>query len=298
VSPLGLRTIGPRMRFAINRQLPDRSVRRTIRGIDFVLPRRHGLPCFAAPGSQYAQNLVELARALGEHEGSVCLLDVGANIGDSTLIVLDQVRGTAVCVEPDPEWQHYLRINVGAMDNVAIEPAVLLAPETNEDAALAIVHETVGTSRVERGPSGPGPGLPTITTDALLDRYPQLSGVRLIKTDTDGYDVMLVPALAKTFLASRPVIFFEFDPRPTRLATPELDPNGIWDVLVGFGYEHAVVWDNNGRLIGPAPTSDLSRRSALLDGSEKERGYGFWDVAVAHTDDPVGRRVLETVAAG
>jgi FkbM family methyltransferase len=285
----------PRIRVALNLRLPDQPVRRTIRGVEMTLPRRHGLPYFARPGSPYAQNLVDLAAGLAREEGTVCLLDVGANVGDSALFVLAEVPGTAVCVEPDPEWLPYLQLNVGDLDNVALEPSVLLGPEATQGSTLAIRHESVGTGRVER--TSAGTGLPSITTDQLLERHPQLSGVRLIKTDTDGYDVMLVPALARTFLPSRPVIFFEFDPRPTVLATPELDPDDLWAVLVGFGYEQAVVWDNGGRLIGPAPTADLLRQSAVLSNTPKQRGYQFWDVAVAHRDDPVGLQVLEAVVA-
>jgi FkbM family methyltransferase len=274
----------------VNLRLPDKPVRRTIRGVEMTLPRRHGLPHFARPGSPYAANLVDLARLIADKEGTVCVLDVGANIGDSALFVLDQAPAFVVCVEPDPQWQDYLETNVGHLDNVVVEPSVLVAPDA-ADISLQIVHQDVGTSQVQQ--TSEGAGLPTITTDELLARHPQLADVRLVKSDTDGFDVMLVPALARTFLASKPVLFFEFDPRPTRLATPDLEPNGIWQVLLDLGYESAVVWDNGGSLIGPAPTAELEERSAVLDDlTPEERGYGFWDVAVAHRDDPIGLHVL------
>jgi FkbM family methyltransferase len=279
-----------RLRLEVNLRLPDKRVRRTVRGVEMVLPRRHGLPIFARPGSPYAENLVDMARLLAAKEGRINVLDIGANVGDSALFVLDQVDAFVVCVEPDPQWLSYLEDNVGSLDNVAIEPSVLVGPEADTSTSLAIVHEDVGTSHVAR--VSDGGGLSTIATDELVARHPQLADVRLVKSDTDGYDVMLVPALARTFLPSRPVIFFEFDPRPTAEATPELEPNDIWDVLVGLGYEQAVVWDNGGALIGAWPTTELTERSAVLDLTPQERGYGFWDVAVAHKDDAVGLHVL------
>lgn len=51
--------------------------------------------------------------------------------------------------------------------------------------------------------------------------------------------------------------------------------------------------DNGGQLIGPAATAELEEQSAVLDLPPEEHGYGFWDVAVAHRDDPVGRQVLD-----
>lgn len=285
-----------RAQLAIDLALPDKPVRRQVRGIDMLLPRKHVLPHFVRAGSPYAENLVELGVRIREAEGDLCLLDIGANVGDSALLVLDRAPGTAVCVEPDPEWLTYLEANVGDRPNIAVEPSVLLGPDADLDAPLAIVHQAIGTSQVTRAEEGSG--LPAITTDELLRRHPQLEKVRLIKTDTDGYDVMLVPHLVTTFAASHPVVFFEYDPRPTRIATPELDPVALWQYLVDAGYEQAVIWDNGGRLIASAPTADLTEMCAVLDQPEKERGYGFWDVAVAHRDDPVGLEVLAAVAAG
>lgn len=285
--------LASRLRLALYLRLPDRPVHRRVRGIDMLLPRRHALPHFTRGGSPYAVNLVELARLIAEAEDGLCLLDIGANVGDSALLVLDKTHADVVCVEPDPQWIDYLEHNVGALPHVAVEPSVLVGPE-DAGASMELVHESVGTSHVQR--STDGSGLPSLTTDELLTKYPQLADVRLVKSDTDGYDVQLVPALARTFLPSKPVLFFEFDPRPTAVATPELEPNDIWDVLVDLGYEHALVWDNGGRLIGPAATAELRAKSSVLDLPEKERGYGFWDVAVAHRDDSVGRKVLDQLS--
>lgn len=284
-----------RFRLAVSLTLPDKPVRRRVRGIDMLLPRRHGLPYFAGAGSLYAENLVELSRLIREAEGELCLLDIGANVGDSVLLALDRAQGSAVCVEPDPEWLTYLEANVGDKANIAVEPSILLGAEADLGTPLAIVHHAVGTSQVTRADEGGG--IPAITTDELLRRHPQLERVRLIKSDTDGYDVLLMPHLVKTFAGSRPVIFFEYDPRPTRIATPELDPKAIWQEIAAAGYEQAVIWDNRGRLITSAPTSSLAALCAVLDQPEKERGYGFWDVAVAHREDRVGLEVLAAVGS-
>lgn len=289
------RKVIDRARLLINSRLPDRPVQRRVRGVAMTLPRRHGLPYFARPGTLYADNLVDIAVRMGELEGSVNLLDVGANVGDSTLFVLDKVPGTAVCLEPNPRWHPYLENNLAHRPGVAIEPSVLVAPGTDTSLTLGVRSADLGSSIVVREETGTG-GLPAIATDELLARYPQLADVRLIKSDTDGYDIMLVSAYLQTFLSSLPVIFFEFDPRPTRLTTPECDPRALWPELVDAGYRTAVVWDNTGNFLFAAPTEELLERSAVLDLSVEERGFGFWDVAVAHDDDPVGQKVLAEIA--
>ena len=257
-----------------------------------VLPRSHVLPFYAGPGSLYGRNLVEVGRRIAAQEGSLCLLDIGANVGDTTLHVLDQARGTAVCVEPDPRWLDYLTTNVGHLPNVEIEPSAVVGSEP--EGGLRLIHEAVGTSRLERAERGDT--LVTITTNELLRRHPQLAGVRLIKSDTDGWEVMLMPHLARTFVASRPVLFFEFDPRLTALTTPELEPSDLWAVMADLGYGRAVVWDNGGRLLGAEDSVDLRHRTSELAAGRRTLGYDFWDVAMCHLEDPVGIRVLEEMS--
>ncbi|HWJ10267.1 MAG TPA: FkbM family methyltransferase [Nocardioides sp.] len=290
-----------RARLMIEARLPDRPVERRIRGVRMTLPRRHGLPYFARKGTKYGDNLVQLAELLAAHEDSVNLLDVGANVGDSALLVLDRVEGSVVCLEANPRWLPFLETNVADRPEVAIVPAVLVAPGTDTSVPLGVRSADVGSSIVVRDAdatagTAEGDSFPAMTTDALLAEHPQLREVRLIKSDTDGYDVMLVNAYLETFAGSRPLIFFEFDPRPTRLVTPEYEPQKLWAQLTDAGYGSAVVWDNLGNILFSAPTEELAERSAVLDLTVKERGYGFWDVAVAHADDPVGNAVLAEIS--
>lgn len=286
------RKIGARARFELDIRRPDVPVTRSIRGVEMVLPRHHLLPYLTAAGSPYNLNLVELASALYERESQVVMLDVGANVGDSALIVLDKVPAHVVCVEADPAWQEYLTRNVGHRDDVTIEPFALVPP--NFVGGFEINHEPLGSSNLVPAAEGSGP--PTITTDDLLRRNPRLQDLRLIKTDTDGYDVLLVPALAQSFAGSNPIIFFEFEAVATKLATPDLSLASVWERLLEMGYEDAVVWDNRGYLIGPDRVENLIERSAELAAAMSS--LVFWDVAVAHRDDAQGLAVLRSVCGG
>lgn len=295
--PRTLSSLVGRLRLELDLRRPDKQVTRTIRGVDMVLPRRHVLPHLTYPGSPYAVNLVDLAAKLNEAEGSVTVLDVGANVGDSALLILG-VTPTAsiVCVEPDPAWLDYLELNAAGRPNVAVEASVLLADEGEVSETLTMVHHAEGTSQVERG--GAGDEVSGISVSELVRRHPQLESVRLVKSDTDGWDVPLVPVMARALAATKPVLFFEFDPRPTRIIAPDVDPNSIWPRLADLGYDQAVVWDNGGNLLGASTINELASKSAVLDGAAEDRGYGFWDVAAAHRDDASGVAVLADLAAG
>jgi len=62
---------------------------REVQGVRLVLPWSHRLPDYATAGSSYGQNLVELARLLGAGPRPLTVMDVGANVGDSVLQILN-----------------------------------------------------------------------------------------------------------------------------------------------------------------------------------------------------------------
>jgi len=281
--------VARRARLALNNALPDKRVRRTIQGVELSMPRSHALPLFTGAGSPYGQNLVELAKGIAATEGRMVLLDVGATIGDSTAQVLDAVDGQAVCIEPDPRWLPYLEENVAG--RAEIEAALLLTEPTTTK--LVPDHYKPGTTRyVETEDAADAAG--SLTVAELAERYPVLADVRLVKSDTDGYDVDLVPVIARTFAASKPVLFFEFHPGLTRQATPDVDPNGVWKTLHDLGYEQAAVWHNYGWPVGSAPTAELASYTQVLEGGSDYCDTDYWDVAVAHKDDRAG---LDTLSA-
>jgi FkbM family methyltransferase len=282
------------MRIVIDRLLPNRPVRRRVRGIEMVLPRRHLLPYMAVDGSPYAQNLVDLAVLLGRRSDDLVIMDVGANVGDSALLILDEISCRIVCVEGDPEWLGFLEQNVGARPEVVIAPVLISG--AGEEQLVSIVHADAGTSQVVPAASR-GSGVRTVPVGQLINSYPELERVRLVKSDTDGFDVELVRAYARAFAASRPVLFFEYDPRATRIVTPGVVPSELFDDLAELGYSHAVVWTNGGHVIGSSSVRGLTARSRVLEDARTGLGYDFWDVAVAHADDADGIAALTELAA-
>lgn len=275
---------------ALSNLLPNRPVRRRVQGVELLLPRRHPLPFYAFDGSPYGQNLVALADLLAPAREGLTMLDVGANIGDSAVQVLDAVGGGhVVCVEPDERWLWYLERNVGRFTETWIEPSLLL-PE-GESATLKAVRYKAGTTRFEHSPERSDAS--ALTPTQLKERYPVLQNVRLIKSDTDGYDVSLVPALATVFAASRPVLFFEYDPRLTSEAAPHENPAAVWGRIAAEGYSYVAVWDNRGLRLGSAPIDALPDLSKAL---ESRSSGEYWDVAAAHRDDAPGLAALRSLA--
>lgn len=274
------------------RVFPNRWVRRSVQGVTLTLPWSHRLPDYAKIYPEYGQNLVALARVIGETEfpARFSIIDVGANVGDSALQVLNAVDADLVCVEGDPYWLSFLRENAAREPRIHIVHAMLL-PSHGGPRQFNVLRAN-GTTRFV---PCDGPDTDSIATaDSLRSSLLELPPMRLIKSDTDGFDVRLLPGLARAYHDTLPVLFFEFDP-PLARETGDRNPERIWGELIDLGYDRCVVWDNFGNLLGSWSTAELLNVAAILENSLEERGYHYWDVAAIHGNDPNGIAIKQAV---
>ncbi len=268
---------------------PNRKVQREVLGVTLTLPWSHRLPDFISP---YGENLVDLARELAEADGErVTFSDVGAHVGDSTKQIMHACDARALCVEADPYSREYLHLNVGDDPDVTIVEA-LLTPEESTAATTAV--RVGGTTRFAEGEVGDA--LASISPAALRAGHPDFERLRLIKSDTDGYDVKLVPALVEAWAdsATKPALFFEYDHILTRKVGN--DPLAVWPRLEALGYRDVGVWDNGGVLVGRTTVSEIAGKAAVLDEVWGKLNHPYWDVAVIHADDATGQQALERIA--
>lgn len=264
-----------------------RMVMRDVQGVRLAIPWSHRLPDYACLFPSYGQNLVDLAVALGEIDKPLGVIDVGANIGDSAAQILAKVDARVLCVEADPEYIPYLERNVGSDNRCVIEFGLLIA-DIAEASGLGAVRKG-GTTRFAR--YGAGGAAAAMAVAELPARHPELPPIRLVKSDTDGYDTTLIPPLARAYARSRPVLFFEYDHALTRKAGKP-DPAAVWTELQDGGYSYVGIWDNFGKPINVLPIDEMRAQAAVLDKPVTVRGYHYWDVAVVHADDDAGMVAL------
>jgi len=207
-----------------------------------VLPWSHRLPDYAKLEPEYGQNLPRLAAALARLDGQpVSVLDIGANVGDTALQILDATDGKVLCVEADGGFLPFLHRNADTDTRIVIEPSLLLPEDADGDAsgesgATWAPVRVGGTTRFEPGSSKDTAS--TVSVAELRRRHPEFDGLRLAKSDTDGYDVVLIPSVAKTYADSHPVLFFEYDHELSRRAGN--DAHAVWAELADLGYARVV----------------------------------------------------------
>jgi FkbM family methyltransferase len=263
---------------------------RDVQGVRLVLPWSHRLPDYAPDGSPYGQNLVQLAGLLAESAPPLTVLDIGANVGDSALQILHAADAQVLCVEADKAYLKFLHRNVGDDPRVTVVEGLLVVDDDASGGSTAV--RTGGTTRFVEGDGSDA--MPTVTATALRERFPTYDDLRLVKSDTDGYDVDLAPAIAEAWADSRPVLFLEYDPHLTRLAGS--DPLSLWPRLAALGYHHVAVWDNGGKPLGQTTTERIADQARVLDASRPHRRKRvYWDVAVVHAEDAAGRQAIDAL---
>jgi FkbM family methyltransferase len=264
---------------------PDRAVTRTVQGVELRMPWSHRLPDYAAATPAYGQNIVRLAELLAVPDAPLRMLDVGANIGDTALQVLERVDARVLCVEGDPYWLRWLVANTGTHPHVTVVPGLL---QVGPDTPATTPRRRSGTTRFVSGDADGSAG--TLSVEELQRRHPELERVRLVKSDTDGYDVVLVPGLAAGRADRRPVLFFEYD-LGLSLAAGN-DPGRVWPELADLGYDAVSVWDNLGEPVAALDVATLAAEPdiAVLTGDSAP----YWDVAVAHGEDVEGTAAVRT----
>lgn len=285
-----------RIRWAVRDRWPDRKVVRTVQGVRMVLPWSHRLPDYASGDSEYGQNLVRLAERLARPGEPLTVLDIGANVGDSALQILAAADARVLCVEADEFYLEFLDLNVGDDPRVTVVPALLAAEESagTSMTAVRVGGTTRFTADAEPSAAADAPVTPTMTAAELRRGHPEFDRLRLAKSDTDGYDVALVPAIAEAWADRSPVLFFEYDLRLSRLAGT--DALGVWERLGALGYDEVAVWGNDGLPIGLFPVERMRAESSAIDLPLRRRplfsrGQApvlYWDVALAHRDDAEG----------
>ena len=270
--------------------MPQRTVRRHVQGVDLYLPWSHLLPDNARARPWYGQNLVELAAGLCERAGHpINVVDIGANIGDSAAQIIARTDARVLCVEGDPYWADYLHKNLDGNPGAVLEE-VLLTPDDDSWGTSSPVRAR-GTTRFVQD-ADKEQALPALSISALREKHPDFDQVRLIKSDTDGFDTALVPAAALAWRDSAPVLFFEFDPILSNFAG-DAEPESVWGKLMELGYAHLAIWDNTGDPLGQLPIARAAEEGAFLDPRPSNLGYHFWDVAACHVDDEAAKSAFD-----
>lgn len=260
----------------------DPAVEFELAGVPLLLPLSHDLPLLRALFPDYSGNLARLTGAVARKYPDLAVVDIGANVGDSVALIRSAAPVPVLCVEGDGRFLDFLRTNTTSLRRVSIAP-VFLAASTGEVVASLQTARGSGHLQFEQPPGKDRGRIQTVALDELLAEHPLEGRLKLIKSDTDGFEAQILAGAVSTLARHRPVLFFEYDPDLlARNGTPGLE---LLVALEGAGYTNALLYDNTGDLL-LACRLDEHRHLEEVDGYFRGRGSErYLDVAAFHDDD-------------
>lgn len=212
----------------------------SLHGQSVVVNVGHPYPAFIRRWPTYNGPLVALVRATSVAlERRVTVVDVGASIGDTALLLRDHCPdhvGAIWCIEGDDFFAALLRTNLGGMTDVHVVHALA------GDGADSI-PELVRTHAGSASPRGDN-AVPASTLDELVAAA---RNIDVVKVDTDGYDGRVLDGARRTLTKDRPAVQFEWHPA---LAEKARVPHRLaFSVLLECGYDTFLWFDKFGRYV-------------------------------------------------
>jgi FkbM family methyltransferase len=229
------------------------------------VPANHHLPFIVGSNPFWSMSLAHCAAALGD--ASLVILDIGANIGDTAILLESQIPGRCqfVCIEANQEWLPYLAANTIGL------PVEIIRCFVGEGQHVAVQATAPGSARSTITESGER-SLP-------LDEICQGRQIDLIKIDTDGFEFPILRSGNRTLSSRRPALFFEWDPAAWR--ENQENPEEVFNWLAGLGYEDFCFFSDGGLFYCRTKQAETIR--SLIAAADARRAIDaiYWDVLAA-----------------
>jgi len=262
-------------RWLLGRRGPISSTRTRFQYGQFILEcdSSHHLPKILADLPNFGRNLADLVLALEVDEP--CIVDVGANIGDTAILLARFAPGAKVlCVEGDPRFIPDLILNTAQITDVTIAQAIL--SDRSGEARGEFITKN-GTAHFAL--SEDGAALQVRSLDDLLTAYPEFACPDVIKIDTDGFEPAILRGAKSVLASARPVVFYEWHPDFYNMAG-ENDTSHA-DLLMDVGYEGFMIFTNSGELLMRVrrPGNDVLESLARFSRARRRIDNWHFDVA-------------------
>ena len=267
-----------------------------INGVSVCIPRAHRLPLLQKIYPTYDTYFLEFFKLLNEQVRSGILIDIGANVGDTTVAVLSAAtKFQSVLVEGSPTFLPYMRQNSNQFEARVRLIEEFIFCERN----LETVYVDDGTTgSFQKGRTSDSSLKTSITPATLLSDV--AADVVVWKSDTDGFDL---PIFLENFdlITSKTKIWW-LELHPHLMPTTPKDVSILASSLAQLGAAGAL-FDNYGHFIAAANGQDLelliNSTSNLLANSTRVPGkrLQYFDLFAFHPETGLSISNEDLIAA-
>ena len=240
-------------------------------------PSNHQLINILATYPDYSQNIGRLSKIVKDKYSDLYIIDVGANIGDTVIFIRNEINCAILAVEGDAEFYNFLKLNTENIDNVLLAKAFLDEFDHN---VFVDINKSRGTLSLSS--KGSDEITEFIKLDTLLQKFSSFNNAKILKVDTDGYDIKILKGAADFIAKTKPVIFFEYD--VNFYASPKILID-IIKFLEEKGYSKILIYDNFGRFIMQINIIDNSVLQYLTLYIKNNNAIFYYDFCVFHAED-------------
>jgi FkbM family methyltransferase len=270
-----------------------------------TLPPNHMLDIHQQSFGNYDKKLPVLASFIESKYSSMTIIDIGANIGDSAVALRNACKAPIICIEGNQKFLPLLKVNIMNLPGTIRIVPKFIGPESIESMGRIVTDN--GTAHIERKVDRDQLGhqldkISVTTYKEVSIANADLPEVRLIKTDTDGFDFKIILSLINQIKSSLPVLFFEFDPSFSP-KDEKFEAFDAIDELIKVGYLHYVIYDNFGNYMFSFSDAASERFKDLVCFLEQSRicggGVVYLDVSCfAEKDVDLFRQLVDVERSG
>jgi len=221
------------------------------------MPFSHELPTYYFRFQLYDSLVNRLCSHIRSTLGHVCMVDVGANIGDTALCAKLSKDDHAILIEPTKKFRDCAVANI-RHTAASVEVVDRLIGATNSQQQIQVGSKR-GTARVLFADDGADVEVRTI--DKLLAERPSFAP-NFIKIDTDGHDLDCLQGAKRTISAFEPYVLLEAD-----VFDSENYCSDFLHCCCRFsqcGYDRVLFYSNIGDLLWCGRITDTSVMAQLL----------------------------------
>lgn len=243
---------------------------------DLYANEGHLLDYYSKHYPSFNQNFAKISVLISQYAPKSTIIDIGANIGDTlALLRSNGISNNVICIEGNPYYFELLTRNAEQFKNVSLIHT-LLGEQDKE--ISSIIDTNKGTAKL----------ITSETSDKLqiqaLDNIIKEEDIKLIKIDTDGYDLLIIEGAINTIKKTQPVLFIEYNWD----YFSENNSDGIKTLchLHQLGYEYAFFYDNFGRFLTHTNLRDKDLLINLDAYIRKGQGaFHYYDICLIHGND-------------
>ncbi|MBI5662324.1 MAG: FkbM family methyltransferase [Ignavibacterium album] len=247
-------------------------------GLSIKIPLRHDLPIIEKIFPFYNSSISRIPKYLLEKYQEYQIIDIGANIGDTAIIIKSQVDLPILCIEPDKFYFQLLKQNTVKLKDIYYADSFVGIGERKE---INFVNYK-GSARLTSS-EAVNKTIEFKSINEIISNYSVFNNVKFLKIDTDGYDCKIIRNNLDFLNKHKPVIFFEYDPHFLRLNND--DGLSTFSILVEEGYDNAIVYTNTGELLLTLSLRDKSLLRELHLYYSNRASDMYMDICVFHTTD-------------